>query len=152
MNRGAWRAAACGFSKSWRCRATNTPVCVSTPGSQFLLHCPRACSLHLRLRSCGQIGPLSVILTQEGEQSAGHHQIVSDSIRQERRSDWRGRGGNPPVGDLERSRPQLGFIRVQSPPVPSCDSGKHGPILCLWGLRENVFLSLHRRQVRAGLG
>lgn len=56
------------------------------------------------------------------------------------------------MGDLERSRPKLGFIRVQSPPVPLCDSGKQGPILCLWGLRENVFLSLHRRQVRAGLG
>ena len=122
VDRGVWRAAVCGFSKSWRRRATSTPVCVSSPGSQFLLQCPRACSLHLRLRSCGQIGPLSVILTQEGEQTAGHHQIVSDSIRQERRSEW---GGSPPVGDLERSRPQLGFIKV--PQFPRVTRGNTAP-------------------------
>ena len=48
---------------------------------------------------------------------------LSDSIRQERRAD----SGEVLQGDLERSRAQRGFIRGQSPPVPSCDSGKHGP-------------------------
>ena len=86
-------------------------------------------SLHLRSRSCRANSFLSLLflcgsVTGGRMECRASENCLSDSIRQERRADW---GGSPPVGDLERSRPQRGFIRGQSPPVPSCDSGKHRP-------------------------
>ena len=123
----------CRFSKSWTQPSDyHTSVSRATPvshsSSRSPPQCPHAPSLHLRLCSCQANSFLSLLffygsVTGGRMECRASKNCLSDSIRQERRADW----GEVLQGDLERSRAQRGFIRGQSPPVPSCDSGKHGP-------------------------